>query len=153
MLNSSFIGSVMNMSADVEIQQNYQDPDSGAIIRGWVYDKTIQCKVEPIKSGGASTKGDSKTFAKTGSAEGYSEKLQLRVKSLELLSRRWRITNIRSSDNKQVFVELDRYGEPDTIFEVFSSHAVLDPFGKVSYYEAVLQRVPIQTNDKTDHTQ
>jgi hypothetical protein len=25
----------------------------------------------------------------------------------------------------------------------------LDPFGKVSYYEATLKRVPIQTNDKT----
>jgi len=152
MFNKNFMGSIMNMTVDIEIQQNYQDPNTGAIIRGWVYDKTIQCKVEPIKSGGASTRGDSKTFNK-GAIGGYSEKLQLRVKSFELLSKRWRLSNIRSSDNKQVFVEIDRYGEPDTIFEVFSSHAVLDPFGKVSYFEAVLQRVPVQNNDKTDHQQ
>ena len=146
MFNSSVVASIMNMTADVLIQQNTQNSNTGAIGREWVYDKTIQCKVEPIKSGGASTRGDNKQFDK-GTAGGYSEKLQLRVKCLELLSKRWRITNVRSSDNQQVFVETDRYGDPDTIFEVYSSHAVLDPFGKVSYFEAVLQRVPVQNND------
>ena len=146
MFNSSVIASIMNMTADVLIQQNTQNSNTGAIGREWVMDKTIQCKIEPIKSGGASTRGDNKQFDK-GTAGGYSEKLQLRVKGLELLSKRWRITNIRTSDGQQVFVETDRYGDPDTIFEVYSSHAVLDPFGKISYYEAVLQRVPVQNND------
>jgi len=146
MFNSSVVASIMNMTADILIQQNNQNPNTGAIGREWVYDKTIQCKVEPIKSGGASTRGDNKQFDK-GTAGGYAEKLQLRVKGLELLSKRWRITNVRSSDGHPIFVETDRYGEPDTIFEVYSSHAVLDPFGKISYYEAVLQRVPVQNND------
>jgi len=147
MFNSSVVASIMNMTADILIQQNTQNSNTGAIGREWVFEKTIQCKVEPIKSGGASTRGDNKQFDK-GQAGGYSEKLQLRVKGLELLSKRWRITNVRSSDNQQVFIETDRYGDPDTVFEVYSSHAVLDPFGKVSYFEAVLQRVPVQNNDK-----
>jgi hypothetical protein len=144
------MGSIMNMTADIYEQQNVQDPSTGAIIRQWIFKETIACKVEPIKSGGASTRGDSKTFDK-GAASGYAEKLQLKVKSLQLLSKRWRLENIRSSDDQQVFVEIDRYGNPDSLFEVYSSHAVLDPFGKVSYFEAVLQRTPVQSNDKTSN--
>jgi hypothetical protein len=150
MFNSSLISSIMNMTAEVYVQQNIQDPNSGFMSRQWNYDKTIQCKIEPIKSSGASTRGDSKTFDK-GIDGGYAEKLQLKVKSLELLSKRWRINNIRSSDGQQVFVEIDRYNQPDSIFEVFSSHPVLDPFGKVSYFEATLQRVPVQHNDNTSN--
>jgi hypothetical protein len=150
MFNSSLISSIMNMTAEVYVQENIQDPNSGFMSRQWNYYKTIQCKVEPIKSGGASTRGDSKQFDR-GSDGGYSEKLQLKVKSLELLSKRWRINNIRSSGGQQVFVEIDRYNQPDSIFEVFSSHPVLDPFGKVSYFEATLQRVPVQHNDNTSN--
>jgi hypothetical protein len=150
MFNPSLIASIMNVTAEVYSQQNIQDENTGAISRQWVYSKTIQCKVEPIKARGTSTKGDGKTFDPSQNAQGgYNEGLILKVKTLELLSKRWRVSNIRSSDGKQVFVEIDRINQPDTIFEVTSSHAVLDPFGKVSYYEAVVQRVHVQDNDKT----
>ena len=149
MINSSFITSVMNIKADIYEQQNEQDPNTGAIVRQWIYKKTISCKVEPIKTG-SSVRGDSKTFDK-GSSGGYAEKLQLKIKTIDLLSKRWRLENIRTSDNKPVFVEIDRSGNPDSIFEISSSHAVLDPFGRVSYHEATLQRVPVQSNDKTEH--
>ena len=148
-LNASFITSIMNVKADIYKQTNTQDPNTGAIVRQWSYFKTVQCKVEPVGSNGTSTRSDSKTFAATGDSIGYSEKLQLKIKTTELLSKRWRIENIRSSDNKQVFVEIDKNGKPDSIFEVYSSHGVLDPFGKVSYFEAVLQRVPVQNNATT----
>lgn len=140
----------MNMKADIYKQQNFQDPGTGAISREWVYEKTIFCKIEPVKSRGTSTKGDNKHFGnqQSGQAE-YNEGLQIKLKCTELLSKRWRVGTIRSSDNQQVFVEIDRYGQPDTVFEVMSSHAVLDPFGKVSYYEATLVRAPIQDNDNT----
>ena len=147
MLNS-FVGSIMNMSVEVYKQQNTQVPGTGAISRQWVYDRTINCKAEPMSGGGVSSKSENKSFGK-GQDGGYSEKLHLKVKTLTLLSKRWRLQNIKSSDGKQVFVELDKYDQPDSIFEVISSHAVLDPFGKVSYFEAVLQRVQIQNNDKT----
>ena len=138
----------MNMKADIYEQEYSQDPNTGAVLRQWNYAKTIQCKVEPIKVGGASTRTDNKSFK--GGAEGdYTEKFQIRIKCNELLSKRWRIENIRSSDNQSVFIEIDRFGEPNTIFEVTSSHATLDPFGKVVYYEAVLLRTQVQSNDIT----
>ena len=149
MFNST-IGSIMNMTAEIYMQQNFQDPDTGAVSRQWIYEKTVPCKIEPIKSRGTNTKGDNKIFtAGDKTRAGYDENLQLKFKGLELLSKRWRIANIRSSDGMQVFVEIDKYDQPDTVFEISASHAVLDPFGKLSYYEATLHRVPVQDNDQT----
>jgi len=150
MFNSSIIASIMNMTAEVYGQQNLQDEDTGAISRQWVYKKTVQCKIEPIKARGTNTKGDNKAFDSTDHAQGgYNEGFQIKFKGLELLSKRWRVGSVRSSDGRQVFVEIDKINQPDTIFEVTSSHAVLDPFGRVSYYEATLHRVNVQDNDKT----
>ena len=70
------------------------------------------------------------------------------MKCLTPMSKRWRVSAIRSNDGKQIFFEIDRYDTPDTIFEVTASHAVLDPFGRISYYEVTLQRVHVQ-NDNT----
>ena len=150
MINSGIMGSIMNMTADIYKQQNSQDPDTKTIIRGWVYSRTIQCKVEPVKVAGASTRTDNKKFMPTKEGD-YNEKLQLKIKVKELLSKRWRIQNIRSSDGVPVFVEIDRIDNPDTIFEVTASHPILDPFGKIAYYEAVLLRTQVQQDDPTSN--
>lgn len=141
----SLLSSVMNMSADVYIQKNTQT-DSGAITREWVYDRTIQCKVLPYKTG-ALGRTDSKQFNVPPNSD-FEEKTRLSVKCLEPISKRCRITKIRSNDGKAVYVELDKYDTPDTIFEVVASHTVLDPLGRVSYYDINIQRVSIQ-NDTT----
>lgn len=146
---SSFISSIMNIKSDIYIQQNVQDSNTGFINRQWVYNDTVICKIEPIKAN-SSSRSENKSFDKSGQG-GYQEKLQLKLKTLIPLSKRWRIGNIRSSDNKQVYVEMDMIDSPDTFFEIFSSHAVLDPFGKVSYYETIVQRVPVQYNDTTQN--
>ena len=137
----------MNMKADVYTQQNMQDPDTGEVKRQWVYEKTISCKVEPVKVSSNTGRQDSKFFDKGPSRE-YTDHLQLKIKCIEQLSKRWRITAIRSSDGKPVYTEIDKYDSPDSIFDINSSHAVLDPFGVVSYNEAMLQRVLVQDNDK-----
>jgi hypothetical protein len=143
----SYIGSIMNMSADVLIQQNTQSESSGSIKREWLYDRTIQCKIEPLKASGGGNRYDNKRFD-IGTHNEYDEKLQLKMKCLIPMSKRWRVSAIRSNDGKQIFFEIDRYDTPDTIFEVTASHAVLDPFGRISYYEVTLQRVHVQ-NDNT----
>ena len=149
---NSYISSIMNMTAQVYKQKNKQDVNTGAIIREWSYDHTIQCKIEPIVTKGSSTGGDNKLFQPSDKAQGqYNENLKLKLKCLELLSKRSRIHYIKSSDGKPIYVEVDQYGDPDSIFEVTSSHAVLDPFGKISYYETNIQRVPVQNNDKTSN--
>ena len=141
----SFVASVMNIKSDIYIQQNTQDPNTGFVNREWIYNETIPCKVEPLGSSNSFSRGGNKAFE--AGQPGYQERIQLRVKTLKPLSRRWRIGNIRSSNNQKVYFEIDKFDEPDTFFEVFSSHAVLDPFGKVSYYESIVQRVPVQNND------
>ena len=147
-MNTLYIGSIMNMTADVLIQQNKQSTTSGTIKREWVYNQTIPCKIEPVK-GGAGSRYDNKRFD-IGPHNEYDEKLQLKMKCLIPMSKRWRISTVRSNDGQQVFVELDKYDNPDTIFDVTASHAVLDPFGRVAYYEVTLQRVHIQS-DNTDN--
>jgi len=141
--NGSFVASLFNMTADIYVQQNVQDPNTGAIVRQWNYDRTVQCKIDPVKAKGTSSRSDNKVFSK-GSDQDYDEKMQLRMYCFELLSKRWRIQNIRTSSNEQVFVEIDKYDQPDTTFEVTGSHAILDPFGKIGYYEAVLVRTEVQ---------
>lgn len=145
--SASFVGSLLNMTADVYLQQNVQDPNTGSILRQWVYDRTIQCKINPVKAKGPSSQTDNKGFSK-GSDKDYDEKIQLRMVCFELLSKRWRIQNIRTSANEQVFIEIDKQDQPDTIFEVTGSHAVIDPFGKIGYYEAVLVRSEIQDDSQ-----
>jgi hypothetical protein len=145
--SNSFIGSVLNMSADIYTQQNVQDPDTGAIKRSWVYSKTIQCKISPVKMKGASTKSDNKSFGNTSDLN-YDEKVQLKMYCFELISKRWRIENIRTSNNAPIFIEIDKINNPDTKFEVTASHAILDPFGKIAYYEAVLLRTELQDDSQ-----
>jgi hypothetical protein len=144
---ASFMWSLFNMKADVYIQQNVQDKDTGAIKREWLYNRTIQCKIDPVKMRGASTKSDNKSFGNTSDLN-YDEKMQLKMYAFELMSKRWRIQNIRTSDNQQIFIEIDKYDQPDTIFEVTGSHAIMDPFGKIAYYEAVLLRSEVQDDNK-----
>jgi len=145
--SNSFVGSVLNMSADIYTQQNTQDPDTGAIKRSWVYSKTIQCKISPVKIKGASTRTDNKSFGNTSDLN-YNEKIQLKMYCFELLSKRSRIENIRTSNNAPIFIEIDKINNPDTKFEVTGSHAVMDPFGKIAYYETSLLRTELQDDSQ-----
>ena len=95
--------------------------------------------IEPVKTTGASTRVDNKKFD-IGKHNEYDEKLQLKMKCLVPFSKRWRVSAIRSSDGKQVYIEIDKHESPDTIFDVTASHAVLDPFGKVSYFSLLARR-------------
>lgn len=142
---NSFIGSLMNMKCDVYTQQNYQK-DSGAISKKWIFHKTVDCKIEPLSVGGSTSRTDNKTFGVSGVFE-YDENFQLKMKTLVPMSRRWRVSAVKSNDNYSIYREIDRYGEPDMIFEVTATHAEIDPLGKVSYYETILKRVQVQNND------
>ena len=147
-MNNSVIQSIMNMSADIYKQQNKQSSSSGTVRREWVYDRTVRCKIEPLKSSGGGNRYDNKRFD-IGKHNEYDEKLQLKMKVIVPMSKRWRVQNVRSNDGKQVYIEIDKIDAPDTIFEVIASHAVLDPFGRISYYEVTLQRVHVQNDSNS----
>ena len=91
------------MKADIYVLQAVQSSGSGSIQRQWVYDHTVQCKIEPVKTRGSSNKADNKSFD-NGKFDEYAESLQLKMKMLEQVSKRWRVSRIRSNDNKQVYI-------------------------------------------------
>lgn len=144
MLKTSIVGSIMSMAADVLIQKNVQS-ESGAMKRQWIYDQTIPCKIMATQNKSGSSGKDDKVF--TTGPSGYSEDIHVKMQSPILLSKRWRISGIKTSDGEQLFIEQDVIGHPDTVFEIISNHPVIDPLGKISYYEVNLRRAVIQNND------
>lgn len=145
MIRNSYISTTMMMRADIYEQENTQNPDTGAIDRHWEYKRTVKCQIQPTKTDGSSTKSDGKFYGSDNSS--YKETSQLRCKFLIALSKRWRVSNIRSSDNVALFVEQDTMSKRPTIYEVVSCHAMTDPFGRLSHYDVTLERVKLQAND------
>lgn len=130
------------MTADVYSQQNSQDPNTGAIIREWVFLKRIPCHVDIINSQGSSTPDNFKSFG----AE-YKQEEKIRLKTRDRLSKRMRISNIRNRTGEQIFIEFDQVDTPSTIFEIDSHHPRLDPLGNTLYFETNLRRLAVQDNN------
>jgi hypothetical protein len=141
---NSYANAFMNMTADVYTQTNIQS-QSGSVKRKWSYDRTISCKAMVVKDDGGKGIIDDKQF-KPGS-QGYQENMHIKLQCTVRLSKRFRVTGIKTSDGESAFVEADTMSLSDTIFDVISTHPVLDPFGKISYYEINLRRAQVQNND------
>ena len=142
---NSLVGSLMNMKCDIYIQQNDQGT-SGVIKRAWVYHSTINCRIDSVRSGKVAGQTDNKEFD-SGNNSAYKENLELKLKSAIPLSKRYRISGIKTSDGESPYVELDKYNYPDTVFEIVSSHTQIDPLGKIHYYQSNIKRVQVQDND------
>lgn len=134
--------SLYNMTAELYHQITSQDENTNAIERRWVILKKISCSIVPIRESGGSATSDNKIFDKD-----YIEELEIKMYSSERLSKRWRVSQIRNSNQEEAYVEMDRVSQPSTIFEVFASHPIFDMFGNVQYHENHLKRVMVQSND------
>lgn len=135
-------GSVFTMTADIYYQISDQDESTNAIIRRWVILKNISCSVIPIRESGGSATSDNKTFGKN-----YIEELEVKMYTLERLSKRWRVSGIKNAQKEDLYTELDRISEPSTIFEVYASHPIFDMYGNIQYFENHLKRTQVQSND------
>ncbi len=134
--------SLFSMSAEILHQIKDQDSDTNEITRRWVVLKPISCAIIPITESGGSATSDNKIFSKE-----YIEELEIKMHTSEQLSKRWRVTSIKNSSKKELYKEIDRISQPNTIFEVYASHPIVDLFGNVQYYENHLKRVMVQSND------
>jgi hypothetical protein len=134
--------SVFNMTADIYYQIESQDPSTNEIDRKWSLFKNISCSIHPIKETGSSTTSDNKSFSKE-----YSEELEIKMYSIDQLSKRWRVSGIKNNSKESLYKEIDRVSKPDTIFEVYACHPVLDIFGNIQYYQNHLRRTMVQSND------
>lgn len=130
------------MNADIYKQISDQDENTNAITRRWVLLKNIQCSIMPIRESGGSATSDNKTFNKD-----YIEELEIKMYTLEKLSKRWRVSSIKNLKSEELYTEIDRVSEPSTIFEVYASHPIFDIFGNIQYYENHLKRTQVQSND------
>lgn len=141
---NSFMSTVMNMSADIYEQENTQNATTGAIARHWEYSYTTNCLIHPTKSDGTSTKADGRDYPLNHT---YTESSQLRGKFSKPLSKRTRVSGIRSSNNEIIYAEMETYSQTPTIYEIVSCHPMLDPFGRLSHYDVIMERVLVQNND------
>lgn len=132
---------LLNMTCDVYIQQQTQDLEHGTINREWTFSEKIPCHIDIITTTGTSISDNNKQFGFV-----YLEEEKIKMKTTQLLSKRFRITNIRNRSNEVIFLEKDKAGMPPTIFEIESHHPRLDPLGNVLFYESNLRRLQVQND-------
>ena len=129
------VDGLMSMTLDVYIQQEQQNPDTGAIKKNFVYQKTIPCYARGIISQSTSRNLDKQTFSNTYSNEQYIE-----ARTAEKLTVRDKIKNICDSSGNVIWHELNYPGNTPTVFEVIGSTPITDPFGSVVGYNTSLKR-------------
>ena len=130
------VDSVLSMKMDVYRQFDTQDPDTGALVKEWVYFKTVDCSAKGVISNSSSTRTNS--IQSFGTKYNLEEILQ--VRTADRLTFREKVTNIRDSKDKPIWVELNYPTETPTVFEVIGSTPVTDGFGTVIAYNSVIKR-------------
>jgi hypothetical protein len=133
---SSVINAILSMKMDVYRQVDTQDPDTGALIKEWMYYKTLDCSAKGVISNSSSTRTNSIQSFGTK----YTNEEILQVRTTERVTFREKITNIRDSKNNIIWKELDYPTETPTVFEVIGSTPLTDAFGTVVAYNSVIKR-------------
>ena len=130
------LDSLLSMKMDVYRQHDLQNADTGAIVKEWQYYKTIDCSAKGVISNSSSTRTNSIQSFGTK----YTNEEILQVRTVDRLTFREKITNIRDSKNNPIWVELNYPSDTPTVFEVVGSTPVTDGFGNVISYNSVLKR-------------
>ena len=130
------VDSVLSMKMDIYKQVDLQNADTGAIVKEWIYYKTVDCSAKGVISNSSSTRTNS--IQSFGTKYVNEEILQIRTR--DRITFREKITNIRDSKNNPIWVELNYPTETPTVFEVIGSTPVTDGFGTVMAYNSVVKR-------------
>lgn len=126
------------MTADILTPAVTQDPKTFQMKRTYTVAETIKCYAESILTDSASDVASGKR-----SADEYTEYDVINIKVGKYLSKRLRISNIRSVDGDILFPQGER-PEFSEMFEVQGCKPILDPFGRVLEYQVMAKRVEIQ---------
>lgn len=133
---NNLIDSLMSMKLDVYRQTDSQDPNTGAIIKEWIFYKTISCHAKGVISNTATARGsDSQTFSNK-----YTNEQVVQLRTADRLTAREKITNIRDSSNHVIWTELDYPNDTPTVFEVIGTTPITDPFGKTIGFNTAVKR-------------
>lgn len=135
------VESVMSMQMDVYRQTELQDPNTGAIKREWSYYKTVNCHVKGVISNSATTRSsDRQTFNNK-----YTNEQLIQVRTIDKLTGREKVTNIKDSTGQIIWTELDYPTETPTVFEVVGTTPMMDALGRVIGYSSNMKRSENQT--------
>jgi hypothetical protein len=133
---NGIIDSVLSMNLDVYRQYEVQDLDTGAIIREWSYYKTVPCHVKGVISNSATTRSSDKQLF----SNKYINDQVVQVRTIDKLTIREKVTNIRDSQGNTIWTEINYPSETPTVFEIMGTTPVTDPFGRVIGYNSAMKR-------------
>lgn len=129
------IDGLMSMKMDVYRQEEEQDPNTGALVKRFMFYKTLNCYARGVIQENVNRNLDKQTFGNT-----YTNSQFLEVRTTERLSQREKIKDIRDADGNIIWYELNYPNNTGTVFEVIGSTPISDPFGSVVLYNASLKR-------------
>ncbi len=124
------------MKLDIYVQSDTQDENTGAIKREWSYSTTIDCHVKSVIGNSTSVRGSDQQIINTK----YKNEQTLQIRTINKLSLRQKITNIRNKDGKYLWTELDYPSDTPTVFEIVGTAPIMDPFGNLIGYSSSAKR-------------
>jgi hypothetical protein len=127
---------VLSMKMDVYRQVDFQDPNTGAIKKEWMFYKTIDCHAKGVISNSATSRSsDRQEFGNR-----YRNEQMIQVRTSERVTSREKVKGIRDSDGNQIWLELDYPTDTPTVFEVVGTTPMTDPLGRVIGYNSSMMR-------------
>ena len=133
---NNLVDSIFNMKVDVYMQEDYQDLNTGAIKKSWIYQKTIPCFAKGIISNSASARsGNNRSISVK-----YENTQTIEIRTQTPITYRQKITNIKDSSNNVIWYELNYPNDTPTVFEIVSSTPITDPFGTLMAYNSIAKR-------------
>ena len=121
---------------DVYRQIDQQDPDTGAIKKEWIYQKSMDCHAKGTISNSATTRSSDKQIFDNR----YANDQQVQVRTTERLTSRDKVSNIRDQKNNPIWTEINFPSDTPTVFEVVGVTPITDPFGRLIGYNSTLKR-------------
>jgi len=132
----SLATSLMSMKADIYLQLDTQDENTGYIKKEWIFTRTVQCSAKGMVSNSASSRsGDKQVLGNK-----YLNEQKLEIRTPEQITYREKITNIRDMNGNVIWKEINYPNNTPTVFEIIGSTPITDPFGNVLAYNSVAKR-------------
>jgi hypothetical protein len=132
----SLATSLMSMKADIYLQLDTQDKNTGSIKKEWIFTRTVQCSAKGMVSNSASSRsGDKQVLSNK-----YSNEQKLEIRTPEQITYREKVTNIRDMNGNVIWKEINYPNNTPTVFEIIGSTPITDPFGNVLAYNSVAKR-------------
>lgn len=125
--------------ADVMIENDIINDETGESESHWELDHTVNCYVFPYLDGGIRGAGTNERYT-----EYYWNDEFLRIKTSKELSKRWRITNIRNKKTGVIIYQEQITGDA-TVYNVNGSAPVVNPLtGNIDEWLSTMERAQVQ---------